>query len=181
MVAVRDHLVLFFPVDQVVVVLHRDELMPAVTIRDVLQLLELPRRHAGRTDVPNFPRLDHIVQGAHDLLPRRRTVQAVDLQDIDVGAQPRDALVDGIDDVFPAESHTVQHVVVVDRAHADRVRRAVFGHAEVAFTQDHQVLPRDVELLYRFADDLLRLSVRIHVRGVPRPDPGLVCIFQQWK
>ena len=43
--AVREHLTLFFAVDEVVIILHRDELVPVVLLGDVLQALELPGCH----------------------------------------------------------------------------------------------------------------------------------------
>ena len=49
--AERDHLALFLAVDEVVVVLHGDELRPAVQLCRVLRLGELPREHAARPDV----------------------------------------------------------------------------------------------------------------------------------
>lgn len=39
------HFALFFAVDEVVVVLHGDEFVPAVAVGDVLQGLELPGGH----------------------------------------------------------------------------------------------------------------------------------------
>lgn len=45
--AVRDHLSFFFAVDEVVVVLHGDELVPVVLVGDVLEGLEFPGCHLG--------------------------------------------------------------------------------------------------------------------------------------
>lgn len=180
-VAVGDHLVLLLAVDQVVVVLHGDELVPAVALGDVLELLELPRRHARGPDVADLAGLDDVVQRPHDLLPGHGAVESVDLQHVDVRPQPGDALVHRVNNVFPAEADLVEHVVVVDRAHGDVVRRCVGSHAEVAFTQDHQILPRDLVLGDGLADDAFRLAVRVDVGRVPCPDPGLVGVFEQWE
>src|SRR5690606_8327071 len=43
--AERQHLALFLAVDQIKVVLHRDKARPAVLLRDVQRLLELPSKH----------------------------------------------------------------------------------------------------------------------------------------
>ena len=84
--AVWDHLALLLAVEQVVVVLHGDKLGPAVALGDVLQRLELPRRHRRRPDVPHPPFFYDVVQRPHDLLARRRPVQSMDLQHVDVRA-----------------------------------------------------------------------------------------------
>jgi hypothetical protein len=42
------HLSLFLAVKEVVVVLHRNKLVPSVLLSNILQCLELPRRHLFR-------------------------------------------------------------------------------------------------------------------------------------
>jgi hypothetical protein len=86
--ALRDHLPLLLAVDEVVVVLHRDEPRPAVALRDRLRLRELPRVHAARTDVAGFARAHDLVQHLHRLLDRRAVVPTVDLVEVDI-VQPR--------------------------------------------------------------------------------------------
>jgi hypothetical protein len=78
--ALRDHLPLLLAVDQVVVVLHRDERR----LRDELRLRELPRVHAAGADVARLAGLDHVVERVHRLVDRRRVVPAVDLVEVDV-------------------------------------------------------------------------------------------------
>ena len=50
MVAVGDHLVFFLAVEEVVIVLHRDELVEVVFGCKVLEFLEFPRGHGGGAD-----------------------------------------------------------------------------------------------------------------------------------
>ena len=85
----------FFAIKQVVVILHRDELMPAILLGDVLQSLELPCRHlsyvsagfylplantyTASTYVTNLTTLNNVVQGPHDLLSRRVPIQPMNL------------------------------------------------------------------------------------------------------
>src|SRR5208282_6679549 len=45
------HLPLLFAVDEIQVILHRDEAGPAILLGDVQRLLELPREHGGGTDI----------------------------------------------------------------------------------------------------------------------------------
>jgi hypothetical protein len=107
------HFPLFLAVDEVVVVLHRDELVPAVLLGNILQRLELPGSHRASTNVPHPALLDDVVEGLHDLFPWCFAVQAVDLEDVDVRTQPLNALLDGVEDVFPAQPHLVHCVAVV--------------------------------------------------------------------
>src|SRR5690606_36532674 len=52
------HLALLLAVEEVVVVLHADELGPAVGLGDVLRLAELPGPHRRRADVARLAGLD---------------------------------------------------------------------------------------------------------------------------
>ena len=52
-------------------VLHRDELGPAIVLRRHLQFDELPRVHRRRPQVQRLAGLHHVVQGLHRLLDRR--------------------------------------------------------------------------------------------------------------
>src|SRR5262249_13020372 len=70
--------------EEVVVVLHRDELGPAVTLCNALCLRELPGIHAAGADVARLPRADNFVQRTHRLLDRRVSVPAVHLVEVDV-------------------------------------------------------------------------------------------------
>src|SRR5688500_9287609 len=58
--AKRHHFALLLAVHEVVVVLHRHEARPAMSIREVQGARELPRRHARRTEVTRLA-------GAHDV------------------------------------------------------------------------------------------------------------------
>ena len=55
----------FFPIDQVVVVLHRNEPHPAIRLGNVMGLGKLPGLHAGGPNITHFPRFDEIMQGFH--------------------------------------------------------------------------------------------------------------------
>lgn len=58
-------------------------------------------------DIPDFARFNDIVESPHDFFPRRLSVKPMDLQDIDISSQPRDTLVDGIQDMFSGEASLV--------------------------------------------------------------------------
>src|ERR1700722_10792146 len=47
----RQHLPLLFPVDEIEVILHRDEAGPTILLGDVQRLLKLPSEHGGGTDI----------------------------------------------------------------------------------------------------------------------------------
>ena len=59
---IRVHLALFLTVDEVVVVLHRDELRPPVFLCGQLQLGELPGEHRRAAQVEHLPGLHEVVQ-----------------------------------------------------------------------------------------------------------------------
>ena len=82
--ALRDHLALLFAVDEVVVVLHRDEPGRAGALGGRLRLRELPREHAARADVAGLAGLDDVVESLHRLGDRRQRIPAVDLVEVDV-------------------------------------------------------------------------------------------------
>lgn len=92
-----------------------NKLVPPVLFRNILQRLELPRRHRARADVPDPALLHNVVERLHDLLSRCVTVQAVDLQDVDICAEPLNALLHGIEDVLAAEPNLVDHLTVINR------------------------------------------------------------------
>src|SRR5688572_16785143 len=60
--AERQHLPLLFAVDQVQVILHRDETSPAMLLSDVQRLLKLPREHGRGANVSGLARPHYIVQ-----------------------------------------------------------------------------------------------------------------------
>ena len=156
--AERNHLPLFFAIDQVVVVLHRDEPRPAVPLRDMQRLRELIRVHARRADVARLAALHDVVQRFDRLLDRRVVVPAMDLIQIDVvGAEAAQRVVDRFHDVFARQAAVVR-LVVPDREEDLR-------------GDDDLVALR--EIAKRAADDLLAHAVRIHVRGVEEVDARL--------
>jgi len=44
--------------------------------------------HGGGADVAYFTAVDDVVKGAHDFLGGNIRIEAVDLEDVDVGAEP---------------------------------------------------------------------------------------------
>jgi hypothetical protein len=146
--------------------------MPPIPLRNILQRLKLPRRHGTRTNIPNLPTLHHVIQGFHYFMPRRLAVQSVDLQHIDVRAQPLYALIHGVEDVFPAEAHLVYVVVVICGYGCDAEGGVVFVDAEVAFGEDDDFAAGDVVLFEGFADDAFGDSVGVDV-GLEGCEMGL--------
>ena len=65
-------------------VLHADELGPAVLLRCVLEQRELPGPHAGGADVVHFAGADEVVQCEHGFFEGRVRVEAVDLEKVEV-------------------------------------------------------------------------------------------------
>ena len=93
------HLPFLFSVEQVVVVLHANELRPPVPLGAVLHLCELIGPHRTRPDVSHLAASDEIVQGLHCFLDRRFLVEAVYLQQVDiVGLEALERSVHGVED-----------------------------------------------------------------------------------
>ena len=161
--ALRDHLALFFAVDQVVVVLHRNELRPAVRFGHVLGLRELPGVHAGCADVERLACPHHIVQRLHRLLDRRVRVPAVDL--VEVHVIRAEALERGID----ALHHMLARKPAVVRVAAHRVAQLGGDDHLVALGQ----------LLEGAAGDLFTGADRVDVRGVEEVDASIECALDE--
>jgi len=79
------HLPLFLAIQQIIMVLHADKLGPPALLSYKLHTSELHRPHAARADVAHLAALDQIMQRLHCLLDRHGLVEAVDLQQVDVG------------------------------------------------------------------------------------------------
>jgi hypothetical protein len=65
-------------------VLHANELGPAVLLGRVLQEGELPGPHAAGAEVVHFAGADEVVQGEHGFFQGGVRVEAVDLQQVEV-------------------------------------------------------------------------------------------------
>lgn len=80
-------------------ILHANELGPPILLRHKLHLRKLHRPHTTRTNIPDLPALDQIMQSLHCLLDRRVLIESVDLQQVDVVRfQARERFIDGVED-----------------------------------------------------------------------------------
>ena len=87
----------------------------------------------------------------------------MDLKHVDVGAEAFDALLDRVEDVLAAEADLVDHVAVIGGYAGDAQARVFLDDAEVAFGEENDFVARDVVLLQRLCDDLLRMAVRVDI------------------
>ncbi|MPM32210.1 hypothetical protein SDC9_78770 [bioreactor metagenome] len=93
------HLAFLLACNEVVLILHRDELGPVVQFGGVLHLGELPGPHGGGADVTRLAGLHHVVECLHCLFDRGVRIEAVDLVQVDVvGAEPLQRGVDLFED-----------------------------------------------------------------------------------
>src|SRR4051794_29441479 len=154
--AERVHLPLLLAVEQVVVVLHRHEPVPAVLARHVQGLAELPGPHGGGAEVADLAAADGRVQRLEGLLDRRAGVPAVDLVQVDVvGAEPPEAVVELPQDRLAGEPRAVGAGV----------------HPAVHLGGQDDVVAVG-EVADRPAGDLLAGAVGVDVRGVEEGDPA---------
>ena len=154
--AVGVHLPLFLAVDEVVVVLHRDELRPAVRCRRHLQFRELPGEHRRSTQVEDLAGLDHVVQRLERLLDGRLDVTGhpvrvpMDDEVVDVvEAGPPEACIDAFGDVLAGQ--------------AALVGSATHGHGDLG---GKHVLVARQQVAQERAHDLLAGADAVHVRAV---------------
>jgi hypothetical protein len=161
--AVGDHFALLFTGDEVVVILHGDELVPAVALGDVLEGLEFPGGHCAGTDVADLAAVDDVIEGLHDFLAGGVAVQTVDLENVDVGAQALNAGVDGVENVLAGETDAVHELAIVDSRGGDRGHLAFVVDTEEALGQEDNAVAGDVVFLEGLAEDFFGLAVRVDV------------------
>ena len=80
-----NHLPLFLPIKQVPSILHTNELGPAIPLGAELHHSKLICPHTAGTYVVHFPAFYQIVKCFHRFFNRHCFVEAVDLQEIDIG------------------------------------------------------------------------------------------------
>ena len=103
----------------------------------------------------------------------------MNLQDVNVGTQAFDALVNRVDDMLPTQSNLVDQILAVIGRHGPNARLAtVRRDAKIALRQNDQLLPGNVVLLDGLADDLFRDTVGIDVSGVPSVESDFVGVLQ---
>ena len=147
-------------------VLHADELGPPILLRDKLHPRKLRCPHGARANVPHLAAPDQVMQRLHRLLDRRRRVEAVDLQEIDVvHLQALERSVDGVEDGRARKPALVG--VVFELRHLGRVEDGsdlgLLAYVAVAFAEDGQLVPGQVVLFDGFGDELFGFAVGVDV------------------
>jgi hypothetical protein len=103
----------------------------------------------------------------------------MDLEHINVRAQPLNAFINRIQDVLPAQPHAVRPLAIIrDTPDGCSAALTVVINAKVTFTKDHDLVSWDVILLQRLADDLLRRAVGVRVCRVPGPETDVVGVLE---
>jgi hypothetical protein len=75
----------------------------------------------------------------------------MDLQHINVRAEPLHTRIDSVEDVFPRQADAIDPLAIIDAC--ERGVRVPVIHAKVAFGEDHNLGAWDVVLFQCFADD----------------------------
>src|SRR5260370_18282731 len=97
--AARQLLLRLFTVEELQMILHRDEAGTPMTSGNVQRLLELPREHGGGTDISGLASPHHVVQRFHRLLDWGLVIPAMDLVEVHViRPKPLQAFVDLAED-----------------------------------------------------------------------------------
>ena len=118
----RQQIVFRHPIDQIVIGLADGRARRADQIRDPHDLRHFPAAVVGKSPVQYFARTDHVAHGCQRFRQRRIRVRQMQIPQIEVvGAEPPQALVDGVHQPSPAKS-------AVHRAWADRVAHLAGKH-----------------------------------------------------
>ncbi len=110
-VAKRNHLPLFFAIQQVVLRLHRDEPRPPIALGDAQRAHQLPGVPGAGADVAHFPLSNELLERAERLLDRHGVVEAMDLIEVDgLDAEPPQAALARLHDVLARQALPVRRV-----------------------------------------------------------------------
>ena len=162
--ALRHHLAFLLAVQEVVMVLHRNELRPMVAFGGALHFCKLPREHARGSDVTHATAAHDIVQRLHRFFDRRVRIETVNLIQIQViGAQTFQARIDCRKNVLPRESLLV---------------RAILARREKHFAGDHDLIASR-QLAQQCARDLFAAARRVRIRRVKKIDARLERPFDE--
>lgn len=87
----------------------------------------------------------------------------MDLKDIYISSQPFDASVNGVKDLFSAETNPIHHDAVVGDTLRQGELAAICAQAEVRFGKNDNIFARDVVLLNCSANNSFALSMGINI------------------
>jgi hypothetical protein len=181
-------------------VLHADELGPAILFCYELHLRKLYSPHGACADVVHLAGPDQIVQRLHCLLNRGMRIESMDLQKIDVvGIEAPERSMDLIEDGLAREPTLVCVVSKLRQLLAilDCPQTWVFTSVTVALCEDDELVARQLVLVDRFANDLFRDTVGVYISyasvlaveptayddmrhaSIPSSDSSIVCSLQQ--
>jgi len=135
--------------------------------------------YTASTNVPNLSTLHDIVQGSHNFLSGGVTIQSMDLQDIDICAQPGNTLVHCIENVLPAQSNLIDHISIINAGFGNWKLLPVLADTKITFGQNNHLVSGNVVLLDGLSNNLLGFAVRVYVCGVPSVQPDIVCMLQE--
>jgi len=151
--AVRQHLSLLLPVEQVVVVLHREKAVQPQILGGVLGLDELVGPHRTGAEIADLLPADRVIKRAHRRLDWGVVVPAVNLVEVEgVHSEPVEAGVQLLLDGLPGETAGVGVLVV---------------HLEEHLRRNDHLLTSAFEGI---AEDTLGFAQRVHVGGVEEVD-----------
>src|SRR5271168_4023083 len=121
----------------------------------------MPSRKIGARDITHFSALHEIVERAENFFRRSKSVKAVQMINVDVvGPQPPQARLASLDQMVPRRAEIVR-----SRGHAKR---------RLARDQNIGASPTN-----RFAEDLLRDAVGIHIGCVKQVDASFAANVDQ--
>lgn len=105
----------------------------------------------------------------------------MDLQNVDMGSQSRNTLVNSIKDMLPAQANLIDHLAIICTRSSNRWLASIARNSEIAFAQDDDFVSRDIVFLEGLADDLFRASVGVDICCVPCVETDIVGMLEEWE
>src|SRR4030067_1697009 len=162
--AERQHLPFFFAVDEVQMILHRDEAGPPMLLSHVQRFLELPREHGGGADVPGLAGLHYVMQCFHRLHDWGFVIPAMDLVEVhEIRPEPLQAFVDLAQDRLARQPGAIRHLM----------------HFALHLGGNDDLVPMR-EVLQSASEELLTSPNAIDIGGIEEMDPQSEGFLDNW-
>jgi hypothetical protein len=130
-------------------------------------------KYRRSANIAQFAAFNNIIQSTHDLLHWRITIQAMDLQNVNIRPQPLYTLVYGIENMLPAQPTPIYSLTIIN-SEAEVEGPAFFADFVEALGHDDNLGTRDRVFLHELAQDLFGYPIGISIGHIPCVDPQVI-------